>query len=556
MGTTRIAESERLRMPGTTAGGVSLQHRVRAEHKPSQADKRQQVTLLFGGLPRRQQTLTVAALESLGYRAHALPVPTAQDARVGREHGTAAMCNPAHFVGGTLINFLRRLCDEGVSRGQILADYVFVTAGACGPCRFGAYESEYRLALRNAGFEGFRVLTFQQAVGSSSDTEGTVLDANVRFVLRLTEAALLSDILNTLACRIRPYETVAGSGDAAVDTCVERLAESMRRPRVPSLGSRVVSRLIALATRSDPHDTAEFVGLLVNDRFGGVLRECARIIDAEVDVDLAVAKPVCAVVGEFWAQMTEGDGNYRLFSFLESQGAEVLPDPMTEWFQYLFAYARGQLIDRQGLPGTSRLSAWLRRGQLAFASRILGRAYARARAAFGGVVPGYHDQDALERLARPFFSPRYGGGEAHLEIAKTLHAVEHARAHAVFSVKPFGCMPSTQSDGAMAGVYERHPNLLFLPIETAVDGEAAAQSRIQMILAEARERTGDEFQRCLNQCGHRLEEVRRFCAAHPELRRPLQTIPRTPGVVGTAANFVLHVGTLMGRPTRGKAGAS
>ncbi len=33
--------------------------------------------------------------------------------------------------------------------------YIFFTAGSCGPCRFGMYESEYRLALQNAGYERF-----------------------------------------------------------------------------------------------------------------------------------------------------------------------------------------------------------------------------------------------------------------------------------------------------------------------------------------------------------------------------------------------------------------
>ena len=50
-------------------------------------------------------------------------------------------------------------------RQDILDNYVFFTAGSCGPCRFGMYESEYRLALRNAGFDGFRVLLFQTATG-------------------------------------------------------------------------------------------------------------------------------------------------------------------------------------------------------------------------------------------------------------------------------------------------------------------------------------------------------------------------------------------------------
>ena len=45
---------------------------------------------------------------------------------------------------------------------DIVENYVFLTAGACGPCRFGMYVTEYRKALRDAGFDGFRVLLFQQ----------------------------------------------------------------------------------------------------------------------------------------------------------------------------------------------------------------------------------------------------------------------------------------------------------------------------------------------------------------------------------------------------------
>src|SRR3712207_7985347 len=47
---------------------------------------------------------------------------------------------------------------RSLTKQEIIDRYVFFTAGACGPCRFGMYEAEYRLALRNAGFDGFRVL--------------------------------------------------------------------------------------------------------------------------------------------------------------------------------------------------------------------------------------------------------------------------------------------------------------------------------------------------------------------------------------------------------------
>ncbi len=47
---------------------------------------------------------------------------------------------------------------------------MFLTAGACGPCRFGMYVTEYRKALRDAGFDGFRVMLFQQQGGLKQAT--------------------------------------------------------------------------------------------------------------------------------------------------------------------------------------------------------------------------------------------------------------------------------------------------------------------------------------------------------------------------------------------------
>mgnify|MGYP002063503702 CR=1 FL=1 len=52
---------------------------------------------------------------------------------------------------------MQELCrlrdEEGLSAEHIVENFVFLTAGACGPCRFGMYVTEYRKALRDAGFE-------------------------------------------------------------------------------------------------------------------------------------------------------------------------------------------------------------------------------------------------------------------------------------------------------------------------------------------------------------------------------------------------------------------
>src|SRR5208282_3644322 len=107
------------------------------------------------------------------------------------------------------------------------------------------------------------------------------------------------------------------------------------------------------------------------------------------------------------------------------------------------------------------------------------------------------------------------------------------------------CMPSSQSDGVQSGVVNRFPEMIFLPIETAGEGEINAHSRVQMALTEAKAKARAEFERCLEASRVRLEDVRAFVEEHPELRSPLYHVPRYPGVAGVAANFVLHVGNRM-----------
>ncbi len=135
-------------------------------------------------------------------------------------------------------------------------------------------------------------------------------------------------------------------------------------------------------------------------------------------------------------------------------------------------------------------------------------------------------------------------------MGKTLYYTTHQAAHLVISLKPFGCMPSLQSDGVQSLLTARFKDLSFLPVETAADGELAAQNRVQMALVEARERAQAEFQRALASTGKRLEDIQAYVAAHPELRRLGYVVPHTPGVAGVAANFVRHVGVRMDRERR------
>ena len=519
-------------------------------------EERATSTLLFGGLTLRHDSLVKAAAEGLGYRVDMIPTPVKPDFQAGKEYGNNGQCNPTYFTVGSLVNYLKRLRDEeGLSTESILKNYSFVTASACGPCRFGMYEAEYRLALRNSGFDGFRVLLFQQKGGMAQSAEDAGLALNLEFALALLNALLVGDLLNEVAYQIRPYETEAGRTNSVFEKVVSRMQTSLRRenPETKKEGGLigVVSKLLSPFAKSD--DVSRILSQLFREEFVSTMKECRTIIDEEIEVDFLRPRPICKVTGEFWAQTTEGDGNFHMFEFLESQGAEVLVEPIMTWINYLIAQGRSKQSDLKGLGMGSdawsklKAEADCRKKQLILdaASRVLNREYDRMRNALGGTAHAQIDQLELQRIADPYYNRKSGGGEGHLEVAKNIYYSNKSLAHMVISLKPFGCMPSTQSDGAQAAVMSHYPDMIYIPIETSGEGDVNAHSRAQMALGEAKLKCKREFKECVESTGYSLDEIREYCASHQELRRPLQRIAHQEGIVGRGANFALHVGALM-----------
>jgi predicted nucleotide-binding protein (sugar kinase/HSP70/actin superfamily) len=240
------------------------------------------------------------------------------------------------------------------------------------------------------------------------------------------------------------------------------------------------------------------------------LRRVRRRLN-QVPVDYSRIKPRVKIVGEFWAQTTEGEGNYQLARWLESEGAEVVREPVGTWVEYLLWNRLQRARDRRGVPSAPSdrhsplLELKLRAGQLLFDS-----VYGSYRAALGLRTEPIASMETLARLAHDYYDTRIRGGEAFLEVAKTIFAVRRRKAHMVVSVKPFGCMPSTQSDGVQVRVVADHPEALFVAIETSGDSEVHVKSRVQMILFEARERAREEFDRVAGETGLRtlFDELR------------------------------------------------
>jgi predicted nucleotide-binding protein (sugar kinase/HSP70/actin superfamily) len=490
------------------------------------AAERAHTTILFGGLTLAHDQIVRAAFAGLGYRVQPLDVPDTDALRFGKEFGNRAQCNPTYFTVGNLIKHLVHLRDEqGMPVEDIVRNHVFLTAGACGPCRFGTYVTEYRKALRDAGFDGFRVMLFQQQGGLKQATgDNAGLEFTPKFFIALLKALLAGDALNLVGYRIRPYELEKGATDRALDECKRIVCAAFERRR----------SIVAALVRS-------------------------RRVLARVRVNRLQPKPKVAIIGEFWAMTTEGDGNYRLQRFLESEGAEVDIQPITAWLLYsIWEHAwdtKRRLTLRFDDEGNFGLKGTNPRRKLA----ILKVADVTLRCAFGLFtkaigVGGYHlsDMDEIATISHQYYDNHLRGGEGHMEVGKLIQHVEQKKTHMVISVKPFGCMPSSGvSDGVQSLVTAKHPEAIFCPIETTGDGAVNVQSRILMDLFKARQKAQQEYEQLLQQSRMTQAQIDRR-AARRGYQRSL-FYPRHV-VAGTASNTIAQLGRVKALPRASTSG--
>ena len=414
--------------------------------------------VLFGGLTPLQDHLLWAAVQTMGGNYVALPTPDNEAFRLGKAYGNRGQCNPTYFTSGNLIKYLQKLHEEGLSKKEIVRKYVFATASGCGPCRFGMYTTEYRKALEAAGFGGLRIESFEQQKGIfQMDESLRVTPFSPRFFIKATQAVSIGDMINIMGYQMRPYEVTSGAVDAAMAEAKTILTDA----------------------------------LMNNTSLIAALWKCRKLFK-NIPLDRTRIKPRVMVMGEFWAAMTEGDGNYHLHRFLESEGAEVIPQPLINRFLLSLWEAKHDLEKHAALPNAKRPSVdfvpiknrlmieggkWIVKGVFTLYARILGlRNYP---------LP---NMEKLYDLAKDYYPVDSDGGEGHLEVAHVIEAVEEDLAHLVISVKPFGCMPSSAvSDGIQSLVTAHYPQANFLSIETSGEGAANFYSRVQMALFKAKE---------------------------------------------------------------------
>ena len=559
------AERARLRQQ---AGLSAPSHFHRPVERAFTAEERSRVTILFGGFTWKHEDLIRAVFQGCGYNCEKLPVPDVAGFQTGKEFGNNGQCNPTYFTVGNLVQYLQFLEKQGLSRQHILDHYVFFTAGSCGPCRFGMYEAEYRFALKNAGFDGFRVLLFKDSDGIKAESGEPGLKFSVDFGFGMLNAMHLGDVVNDLVYQIRPFEVNKGETDRVFRETVDGLCADLKNRKAFEIEQLAPDwAKPKFKNNKILRNTFNVFGKWHEHMWGrdylNALRNAKDRLNS-IEVDRLRVKPVVKITGEFWAQITEGDGNFHMFEFLEREGAQVIVEPIATWVAYLMYQAKAHATAKWPVNRPHRTPKWyevkkqfanyigLRKKLWAIGAgqRMWNFFYHRTIAHLGGITHHLVPQTELAELAHPFYNQFARGGEGHLEVGKNVYYTIHKLCHMVLALKPFGCMPSSQSDGVQSAVINKFKDMIFLPIETSGEGEVNAHSRVQMALGEAKVKAKAEFEQCLKSTGKSLQEIRAYIDEHPQLKRPFYHVPHREGVAGTAAQFVLHVSDRIDRDTR------
>ena len=244
----------------------------------------------------------MAALAGLGYKMKPLDVPDNEALRYGKEFGNRGQCNPTYFTVGNLVKHLVHLARR---REDVASTRSTGSTSSSPPARAGRAASAP--TSPSIGRRSAMPASTASACCCSSRTAGSSRpqartqdsSSTARFFTSLLTALIAGDVVNLVGYRIRPYEVEPGSTDRALEAC---------------------KQIVHIAIET--HTSVVMA-----------LYRCRRILNA-VAVNRLQPKPKVAIIGEFWAMTTEGDGNYKLQRFLEAEGAEVDIQPVTAWLLY------------------------------------------------------------------------------------------------------------------------------------------------------------------------------------------------------------------------------
>lgn len=367
-----------------------------------------------------------AACRSCGYSAESLPEETRETFDLGRSVTRGSECLPAACTTGAFLDVMKR-------KNLRAEDQALFMPGASGPCRFGQYAVLQRMILNHLGKGDVAILTpmSENAYGGLSQ----------RLRMKLWQAILAADFILKAACRVRPYERMAGETDRVLNEEIKNLCLAFERDQDPT---------------------------------GAVRRSLARL--AGVPADTERRRPLVGIVGEIYVRCN-AYSNDHLIRAIERGGGEAWLSPISEWVLYTSVLHRIR-ARKEPWRLDNALAAWLKNKvifDIEHRFNDLARPFVGDR-----LEPSIEDVMAAGAEMVPVEFP----GEAILTLGRAKLFAEQG-ADLVVNVAPFSCMPGTITS-ALSREIQAETNMPIVSV--FYDGEEGMNHLLEVFLAGLKDR--------------------------------------------------------------------
>jgi predicted nucleotide-binding protein (sugar kinase/HSP70/actin superfamily) len=374
-------------------------------------------TFLIPQMHRIGVHLVAATFRGFGINAEVMD--TCKGLDLGKEYTSGKECYPCQITTGDILYFMKK---EKKRLGEDFnpGNYVFFMPEADGPCRFGMYNKYQRIVLDSfPELRGVKIGSLTTKDGYS--LAGIIEKEQVRDLRKAAYfSVVITDILDRLLWKIRPYEKKPGMTDDFIERSMHVMEDMFE-----TYGAN-----------------KDFDKIL--DKLEEIINEGKAIIDPGIP-----PKPLIGIVGEIYLR-THVQANQDIIRVLERYGAEVINASVAEWMNYT-AYDRF----REARVGFHFSLKQLRLGPMReYLKKIVSfgrdllyqelrqkQAYKRVRSLID-LAEDHRVADLDSILKERDLFCFDVGTEACLSIAGI---VEYAREgyNGVVNVYPFTCMPST-----------------------------------------------------------------------------------------------------------------
>ena len=354
-----------------------------------------------------------------GFGINALVMPTYEGLDRGKEFTSGKECFPCQVTMGDILQFLN---DEKERLGADFEpeNYIYFMPEATGPCRFGMYNKFQRIVLDS--FPELRNLKIGSlTTGNSYSVEGLIDEEQAQDFRKVAYfSVVISDLLDRLLWRVRPYEKAPGLADCHAERAMREMSDAFETDGPAKDFDRILERL------------------------EGLVEEARSMIDPAIP-----RKPLIGVVGEIYLR-THVEANQDIIRLLERYGGEVVNASIAEWVNYT-SYD-GLREAKQGFRLSLKqwryqeLKDHLKKiiasgGKLYYQQAKQRQAYDRVRRLID-LAEDHQIKDLEKTLMETGVFSFDLGTEACLSIPGIIEYVRHGF-NGVVNVYPFTCMPST-----------------------------------------------------------------------------------------------------------------